>query len=405
MEEDYRTYRLAQVIPFERLASVAGAVSIMGTFLWDIQMDPSAYPETLWIRLAMSLTLLVLLAVTYTPLGERHLFTQLTATTVIFAGFSWVLTELDDGFTIGVAGLSVSMTLLPLVTPRFTSMVAFGAIAIAIPNALLALRAPPYVTRLTYVNLNVWLGLSVLLAAAFWAVLDIVNRQLFLAERELAAEQERSDKLLKSILPDEIAERLKHHRESVSERFDAVTILFADLVGFTSYAKTRQPDELVELLNALFSRFDDICAGFGLEKIKTIGDGYMAAGGVPSPLPGHAAAAADAALEMMATTAAFRAERGVGWELRIGIHTGSVVAGVIGKHKFAYDLWGDAVNVASRLESAGTPGRIQLSEDTAELLPSVYRLETRGAVPLKNRGPVATFFLLGRDPALTGQPV
>jgi class 3 adenylate cyclase len=399
VEADYRTYRTAQVVPFERLASIAGAISIAGTFLWDIQMDPSAFPETLWIRLGMAAILLMLLAVTYTPLGERHRFTQLAATTTIFAGFSWVLSELDNGFIVGVAGLTVSMTLLPLVTPQFTSMLAFGALAMIIPNLFLAIHGPAYVTRVTIVNLNVWLGLAVVLAAAFWAVLDMVNRRLFLAERELAAEQRRSDGLLKNILPEEIAEQLKHSHESVSARFDSVTVLFADLVGFTSFARTREPDVVVRLLNSLFSRFDEIVLSKGLEKIKTIGDGYMAAGGVPAPLANHAGIVADAALEMMDATQRFRAEQALPWELRIGIHSGSVVAGVIGTHKFAYDLWGDAVNVASRMESSGLPGRIQLSGDTADLLPAAYVLETRGAVSLKNRGRLETFFLLGRDPA------
>ena len=211
VEADYRTYRMVQVVPFERSASIAGAISVAGTFLWDVQMDPSAFPETLWIRLGMAAILLVLLGVTYTPLGERHLFTQLAATTTVFAGFSWVLSELDNGFIVGVAGLTVSMTLLPLVTPQFTSMLAFGALAMIIPNLFLAVYGPAYVTRVTFVNLNVWLGLAVVLAAAFWAVLDMVNRRLFLAERELAAEQRRSDALLlRNILPEEIAEQLKH---------------------------------------------------------------------------------------------------------------------------------------------------------------------------------------------------
>ncbi len=400
-EAEYRAYRTAQVVPFERLASIAGAISITATFAWDVQMDPTAYPETLWIRLLMAAILLVLLAVTYTPLGEHHWVTQLLATGTIFIGFSWVLSELDNGFVVGVAGLTVSMTLLPLVTTQFTAMLAFGTFALVIPNFFLAFHGPAYVTRTTFVNLNVWLALAVILAAAFWAVLDMVNRRLFLAERELAAEQRRSDLLLKNILPEEIADRLKHSHESVSERFDSVTILFADLVGFTAFARDREPDTVVQLLNALFSRFDEIVARRGLEKIKTIGDGYMAAGGVPAPLPGHAAAAADAALEMMEATASFRRERGVDLELRIGIHSGSVVAGVIGTHKFAYDLWGDAVNVASRLESSGVAGRTQLSEDTAALLPGAYVLEPRGTVSLKNRGSLATFFLVGRDPART----
>ena len=175
-----------------------------------------------------------------------------------------------------------------------------------------------------------------------------------------------------------------------------MTILFADIVGFTAFARSRQPTEVVDLLNALFSRFDDLVTAAGLEKIKTLGDGYMVAGGVPTPRSDHAAAVADLALEMMDVTGSFARELDVDWGIRIGIHSGAVVAGVIGKRKFAYDLWGDTVNVASRLESTSEPGRIQLSEATAQLLGNKYVVESRGTVTLKNRGDVPTYFLVDR---------
>jgi class 3 adenylate cyclase len=227
-------------------------------------------------------------------------------------------------------------------------------------------------------------------------VLDRVNRRLFLAEQDLAEERRRTDALLKTILPEEIAERLKRSGESVAARYDQVTILFADLVGFTTYARDHEPVEVVRRLNELFSAFDDAVAARGLEKIKTIGDGYMVAGGVPVVTADHATAVADLALEMIDLVAKFVAEHSVDWDVRIGVHSGEVVAGVIGKRKFAYDLWGDTVNVASRLESTGVPGRIQVSEDTVALLGPSYRCEPRGMIDLKNRGSLSTYFLEGR---------
>ena len=397
VEDDYRSYRIAQIVPFERLASLAGAISITATYFWDAQVDGGASAETLMIRLVMAAIFLTLLGVTYTPIGKRHLLTQLVATATVFSGFSWVLATLNDGFIVGVAGLTVSMVLLPLLSINMRSMVAFGTMAVVIPNLFLRYVATPPTADFTYLNLNLWLGVAVALSVLFWMLLDAGNRSLFLAERNLASERERSDRLLLNILPTAIAERLKVSDDPVSDRFDSVSVLFADIVGFTSYAQNREPRQVVELLNALFSRFDDLVGDHGLEKIKTLGDGYMAAAGVPTVLEDHAERAAMTGLAMMDTVREFRTEMGVDWDLRIGIHSGSVVAGVIGKHKFAYDLWGDTVNVASRLESGGVPGRIQISGDTADRLPASYRLEARGTVDIRNRGPLDTHFLLERS--------
>ncbi len=400
IERAYREYRTAQIIPFERLAAVAGTVSVIGLVWWDLQVQASLVSTTLTMRIIIAGVLLLLLGITFTPLGRYHLVLQFLSTVTVIGGFCWILFELPDGYLVGLAGLTLSVALLPLLATTLTTMILLGAVAIWVPNLFLAAA---YAPRFTFVNLNTWMVLAVGLAVAFWVVLDMVNRRLFIAERELAAEQERSDQLLKNVLPEEIAERLKRSSESVSARFDAVTILFADVVGFTAFARQREPDVVVDLLNALFSRFDDLVAVHGLEKIKTMGDGYMVAGGVPTPRTDHAAAVATLAIDMVAATEAFRRERGVDWEIRIGVHTGSVVAGVIGKHKFAYDLWGDAVNVASRLESSGVPGRIQISETTAQALGSAFVLETRGAVALKNRGDLATFFVVGHEPQLSPQ--
>jgi len=400
VEAEYRAYRMAQILPFERLAALAGAVSVIGLAWWDTQVDPDALATTFLVRIGLAGVLLALYAATFTSLGRFHLLMQFVATVTLIGGFSYILSELPDGFVVGLAGLTLSVALLPLLAATLPSMVLLGAVALWVPNLFLAADFAP---GFTFVNLNTWMVLAVLLATAFWAVLDMVNRKLFIAERDLAAEQERSDRLLKNVLPDEIAERLKHSPGPVSGRYDSVSILFADLVGFTAFARDREPGVVVELLNALFSRFDDLVAHHGLEKIKTIGDGYMVAGGVPVAREDHADAVAALAIDMVAATDAFRRERNLDWDLRIGIHSGSVVAGVIGKHKFAYDLWGDAVNVASRLESSALPGRIQVSEDTAAQLSPSFVVETRGAVALRNRGDIATFFLTGQEPGLASQ--
>lgn len=212
----------------------------------------------------------------------------------------------------------------------------------------------------------------------------------------LAVEQEKSERLLLNILPSAIASRLKQGERTIAERYSDVTVLFADLVGFTTLVKNTDPVELVGLLNDLFSRFDRIAGRLGLEKIKTIGDCYLVVGGLPEPKPDHPAAVALMALEMLETLAECNRERRTKLRLRLGMHTGPVVAGVIGHQKFAYDLWGATVNLASRLQASGLPNRIHLSADTGELLRSKFRLVERGVIACKGMGRVRTCLLEGR---------
>lgn len=221
------------------------------------------------------------------------------------------------------------------------------------------------------------------------------------AEAELRREQEKSEQLLLNILPAPIAARLKQGESAIAENFTAVTILFADIVGFTRLASRRSAFEVVSLLNELFSTFDRLAERYGLEKIKTIGDAYMVVGGLPVPRPDSAAAVADMALAMQSYMRRYR-DQPEPLHIRIGINTGPVVAGVIGLKKFSYDLWGDAVNIASRLESAGEPDKIHISQATAACLRDRFRLQARGRVALKGKGEMATYWLLGRcQPART----
>lgn len=226
-----------------------------------------------------------------------------------------------------------------------------------------------------------------------------VSAFMFLSTRRfverLAAERARSEELLLNVLPAPIAERLKREEGVIADRFESVTVLFSDLVGFTTLAERLSAEELVQLLNLVFSEFDSLAAKHGLEKIKTIGDAYMLVGGLPTPRPDHARAVAEMALEMVEVVRTFAAERGQSLSMRIGIHCGEVVAGVIGLQKFTYDLWGDTVNVASRMESHGAPERIHLSGTAADLLRGEFELEARGEIEVKGKGPMRTFWLVG----------
>lgn len=222
------------------------------------------------------------------------------------------------------------------------------------------------------------------------------------ARLALEAERERSERLLLNVLPEPIARRLKERTGVIAEHYDAVTVLFADLVGFTARTAVMEPTELVALLDRVFSAFDRLADDEGLEKIKTIGDAYMAAAGVPERRPDHLAAVARTALAMRDEIADMARADGQGWlAVRIGIDSGPAVAGVIGRRKFIYDLWGDTVNTASRMESHGLPGSVQVTERVAAALGPEFTVEPRGTVDVKGKGPMRTFLLTGvTGPAL-----
>jgi class 3 adenylate cyclase len=223
------------------------------------------------------------------------------------------------------------------------------------------------------------------------------RRALDQANRLLRAEQERSEQLLLNVLPAPIAARLKRGEAVIADRFAEVTVLFADLVDFTRRSQETSPERVVRLLDDLFSAFDGLAERHGLEKIKTIGDAYMVVGGLPEPRPDHAQAVADMALALREEVARHRDPGGRPLALRIGIDSGPVVAGVIGRRKFSYDLWGDTVNTASRMESNGVPGCIQVTERTWRRLRDGYRFERRGPVQVKGKGELVTWFLVARD--------
>ena len=220
------------------------------------------------------------------------------------------------------------------------------------------------------------------------------SRERESALRALEEEHERSEGLLLNVLPLSIASRLKAGESTIADRFSRATILFADIVDFTPFAVARSPDEVVETLDGMFTAFDALADERGLEKIKTIGDAYMVAAGIPDERADHVRAIAEMALAMMQVAHASDAGRRP-LDLRIGIDTGPVVAGVIGKRKFTYDLWGDTVNTASRMESSGVPGKIQVTGRVRRALQRSYRFRPRGRIEVKGKGQVDTWFLEG----------
>jgi len=214
------------------------------------------------------------------------------------------------------------------------------------------------------------------------------------AEESLRLQQKQTERLLLNILPKPIAERLQKEQKLIADHFDEVSVLFADLVGFTEFSARKTPTQLVEILNGIFCEFDRLSESHGLEKIKTIGDAYMVVGGLPTAREDHAQAIALLALEMQSALTQFNLKIGESFQLRIGMHSGSVVAGIIGISKFSYDLWGDTVNVASRMESNGMPGKIQVTGATYERLKEQFIFEERGMIEVKGKGKMLTYWMI-----------
>ncbi|NEQ97626.1 MAG: HAMP domain-containing protein [Cyanothece sp. SIO2G6] len=225
---------------------------------------------------------------------------------------------------------------------------------------------------------------------------EVLEQRVEQRTKALLLEQQKSEELLLNILPQEIAHRLKNAPGTIADNFDEVTVLFADIVGFTQLSSKTEPSETVEFLNDIFSLFDELSEHYGLEKIKTIGDAYMVAGGLPNPRLDHLEATADMALAMQKRITELKSPHSQPVSLRIGIHSGPVVAGVIGTKKFIYDLWGDTVNVASRMESHGEASQIQVTETVYQALKKHYIFEERGMISVKGKGEMMTYWLSGK---------
>lgn len=222
-----------------------------------------------------------------------------------------------------------------------------------------------------------------------------LEQRIEIRTHELAEERDRSEKLLLNILPTPIAERLKDGENMIADYFSNATVLFADIVDFTPLSANLEPQKVVEILDTVFSSIDDIVEQYELEKIKTIGDCYMAVGGIPVPQSNHAERVANAALEIVPMLSNLSKKLDIPLTTRIGLHSGDVVAGVIGQQKFIYDLWGDTVNTASRMESQGVAGKIQVTAQTQELLKDSFRWEKRGTLDIKGKGEMETWYLMG----------
>ena len=390
LEEVYRLGRTPGALNVARVAALFAIFLFLSLGVWDELIDPGSLTRTMPWRVATAAGFAGLflsvwrrdwsLATTHVLLGVGF--------GIATIGLSLVVAQMENGYIAGVPGFIVALSAATVGPVTHRGLLGIVAVATGFP--LLAYWLTGADGR-ELLNLALWLFSGGGFVYVAWRVTDLARRRAFLAERAFEAERDKVDALVRKMVPSSIADRLKAGEESISDRHDEVTVLFADLVGFTRFAESHDPVEVVGLLNDLFSRFDRLVAEHGLEKIKTLGDGYMAAAGAPLALPDGARAMVRCAVAMVRTLRSFCSERDLDWHLRVGIHTGPLVAGVIGTDRYSYDVWGDTVNVASRLESTGSPDEIHVSAETASRLEGTFALEPLGAVELKNREPVDAF--------------
>lgn len=294
-------------------------------------------------------------------------------------------------------GMINGMMLWGIRRPVFMGL-ALVATCVAIAISQVVFIEPALGNRVSDDYLTYWAAANLVATALMaFAVLSVLSLQVSQAQDALAAEHARSEALLMNLLPEDIAARLKDRPgEVIADGLPAVTLLFADIVDFTPRAASRTPEDVVAFLNSVFSRFDELTAERGLEKIKTIGDAYMVAAGLPVARDDHAQVIADMALAMRGEVLKLSEQMGEEVQLRVGIHSGPAIAGVIGTSKVFYDVWGDTVNTASRMESHGEVGRIQLTAETKNRLGDAYQFTERGPVDIKGKGRINTFWLIGK---------
>ena len=384
---------------FARIALTLACFLYLAFYFWDLVIDSSHATETLAIRLAMTLAAAGVLLIRR-DIFTRYLQVILTGT-VVAGGLTHVviLTIIKNGFVVGMPSviliLAYNFVFFRLL---FIPSVIGGVLITAAHDVVMSKYFLPVDLVVGY-NFAI---ISILVSgAAVTYLLEGLFRGEFLKARELAAERARSDSLIESLFPARVAQRLKAGEANLAESHGEATILFSDLVGFTTLTRKLAPGHLVEVLTDYFSMLDALTEKHGVEKIKTVGDAYMVASGLNYERENSAEHIADFAIEMVEALRDYAEQHHFPLALRVGISTGQVVSGVIGSKKPLFDVWGDTVNLASRMESTSEPGQIQVSEATYWRLHEKYLLVPRGPIEVKGVGSVETFFLTGHKAVRT----
>ncbi len=361
---------------------------------WDALIDAEQLIITIPIRIGCIAYFVFLAVMTgnqrVTSSNRLWLLLVASANAALTLDFALILAVLPNGAFIGVPGHIIVIVTIPTLISGLRPAAVCLLPMLILPNLVMLISGEAAVV---VINANIWIVSAASLTLLVSYFFELLDRRAFALELSVEAEKERADDLLRNILPVSIAEELKEHHRTVPQNIPAASVLFADLAGFTRLAQDMPAEKLVGLLDELFTSFDQLSHKLGAEKIKTIGDSYMAATGVPSSQEDHAERAVKLALAMQDAQNVFNGRHGLKLKLRIGINSGSLVAGVIGQHKFAYDLWGDTVNVAQRMEAHGVAGEIQISEPTKTLLPPGYIFRAQGSIDLKGHDPIDAYFV------------
>lgn len=402
-EAKFQAEYTARAIPFIRV-SLPIAVTLYLLFLfWDYSIDPTLLGRTLIVRIAFCFVALAVFGLTYHRSFSRWAQPILCGTVILGAlGVFLVLYILPDGFTYGTSGvLLVIMYTCGFLRLLFRPAVVACASFIVIGNVTMFAQGND---AFVYVNTNFFLVSAAVIGLSYSALLEWMERRAFRFKIALKAEKKISDAIVRNFLPDRIADRIKDGERSIAEAVGEATILFADMVGFTQLTKRLSPGHLVEILGEIFTRLDAIAEEKGIEKVKTIGDNYMAVSGVRNASSTSAEAMAEFAIEALNAIDSYAKEADLPLKIRIGIATGAVVSGVIGTKVPIFDLWGETVNLASRLESEGIEGAIQVSEATYWRLHQDYEFEERGPLQLKGGLTENAYILTGRKLIVTPLP-
>jgi adenylate cyclase len=394
---EYRERQQTRLARNLRVALPVGALLSLFFIPWNQWRDVSGEVPTVEIGLALTVGFMLLFGLTRISNAQKYL------DAITLAGCLWalvlvsaMLAMLPDGFLLGVGSLLtliIAMTVLAVDLNRPVALLCAVSFLV-VPNLALVLSNSP---SLEIVNTN-WIlfpGLAIAVSLAF--IVDRGHRQTFSLERQLAEEKARGDALLATLLPDRIALRLQESDGVIADVQPTATVLFADLVGFTRLTRTMSPEELIDLLTSLFTALDSLATEHGVEKIKTIGDSYMAATGVGDAENCRADNAIDFALAAVTTVRTWSEMNGIPLKLRVGIATGPVICGVIGRRRPYFDIWGTTVNRASRLESSAIPGCILIDDSTARAVSNGYVLTKNGTASLAGLGQLETWIIT--DPA------
>ena len=392
---------------FTRFSITLSAFAFLAYGLHDYWVVPTVRAAAWSIRYGLfgPIAALVLLVTYSRHLARLHQPTMLVFGMALNTVVIWIgAISPPDGYFIYTSYAVIFTTLGPFIAKMNVptqTMYTVLSVALYVAFDVAIVHNAPTVVFSMVLNLFSLGGIGALVAFQ----LEKQARESFLQRRlirdqiqELDAEKSKSEALLLNILPVKIANRLKAENRAIADGFADVTVLFLDIVGFTKMSARLTPEELVRRLNEIFSAFDDLAETLGVEKIKTIGDAYMAVSGLLADEKDHARVMAEMALRMRDAVAALAQRFEEPLDVRIGMNTGPVVAGVIGKKKFIYDVWGDTVNTASRMESHSSPGIIQVTEVTYERLKGSYELESRGEIDVKGKGTMKTYSLVRRNP-------